>query len=244
MSALTPTQPAIVGAPPALPPAPTTTSAIVIDDHVRLPANITDLASFRQWALNNPWPDHTRFAYLAGVLWVSLSMEQAYTHNDVKSEFTNVLRGLARASGLGRYFGDGMVVSNPAADLSTVPDGLYILHATFQANRVLEVAGRRPGVIEFEGTPDMALEVVSDNSEDKDFRTLPILYHRAGIAEFWRADARGDLRFEIFRWAQGGYVSTQLPDGWWHSDLFGRDFQLTAQQDVRGRPEFILHSRP
>ena len=240
MSTLNPALPATAGTPPA----PSTASAIVIDDHVRLPATITDLASFRQWARDNPWPDHTRFAYLAGTIWVSLAMEQAYTHNSLKTEFAGILHGLARTSDLGRYFGDGMLVSNPQADLATVPDGLYVLHSTFQANRVLEVAGRHPGVIEFEGSPDMALEVVSDSSEDKDLRILPVLYHRAGVAEFWRVDGRADLRFEIFRWTTAGYVPTQLPDGWWRSDLFGRDFQLTRQQDVRGRPVFLLQSRP
>jgi Uma2 family endonuclease len=173
-----------------------------------------------------------------------MDMEQAYSHNDVKSEFTMVLRTLSRKRGLGRYFSDGMVLSHLGVGLTTVPDGMFVLQTTFQSNRVQEEAGRHPGVIEFVGTPDMVLEILSDHSQQKDFVELPDLYHRAEIPEFWRVDARTELQFEILRWTATGYVSTPLPDGWWHSDLFGCDFQLTQQTDVRGQPEFVLHVRP
>jgi Uma2 family endonuclease len=243
MSTLTPTLPTVAVPPPSVPVA--TRAEVVIDGRVRIPPSVCDLATFRQWAKDqDPWPDHTRFAYLAGIIWVEQSMEQAYTHNDVKTEFASVLKVLARTLAQGRYFGDGMLISIPTADLSTVPDGLFILHSTFDSGGVREVAGRHPGVIEFEGTLDMALEVVSDSSEEKDLQSLPVLYHRAGIAEFWRADARGQLRFEVFRWTDAGYVSTRLEDGWNRSELFGREFLLTQQPDARGRPDYILQVRP
>ena len=63
-------------------------------------------------------------------------------------------------------------------------------------------------------------------------------------AEFWVADARDELLFEIYRWTEGGYVSTRQPDGWLHSDVFGRDFLLTAGADILGQPWFALHHRP
>ena len=90
------------------------------------------------------------------------------------------------------------------------------------------------------GPPDMVLEVVSAWSVEKDTVTLPGLYHAAGIPEFWRVDARGELRFEILRHDAGGYVPTQQPDGWWRSDRFGCFFRLTQGNDPAGMPEFDL----
>jgi Uma2 family endonuclease len=216
----------------------------VINEQVRLPTNLTTLDAFRQWASSVDCPERGRFAFLAGVFWVDLTMEQLYTHNDPKMEIGGVLRILARASGQGRYFGDGVSLTNAGADLSTVPDGVFVLHSTFQSGHVREIPGQHPGFIELQGTPDMVLEVVSDTSVQKDTVTLPGLYHRAGIAEFWRVDARSALTFEILRRTPSGYLPTQLPDGWWRSDVFGRDFLLTQSQDARGRPEFTLQERP
>ena len=119
-------------------------------------------------------------------------------------------------------------LTNPAADLSTVPDGVYVSYDALQSGRVRQVSGRRAGVIELEGTPEMVLEVVSDTSVEKDMVLLPELYHRAGIPEFWRVDARGaELRFEVLRRTEGGYEPAQESDGWWRSEAFGASFQLT-----------------
>ena len=94
-----------------------------------------------------------------------------------------------------------------------------------------------------EGTPDMVLEVVSDSSVEKDNVLLPPLYQAAGVPEFWRIDARGELLFELLRLTPGGYVSAQLPEGWWHSDVFARDFRLVQGADPLGQPEFTLEVR-
>jgi Uma2 family endonuclease len=99
------------------------------------------------------------------------------------------------------------------------------------------------GAIELEGTPEMVLEVVSDSSVDKDTITLPPLYYAAGIDEFWRADARGELNFEIFRWRPSGYELMRLPDGWCRSELFGREFRLTQAADPMGDPLYTLEVR-
>lgn len=227
--------------PPAV-PAPTT-CAVVIDERLRIPAGITDFDAFRQWAHSDDFPEQGRIAFLDGTLWIDLAMEQAFSHNDVKHEVVSILRGVARAAQVGRYFGDGMRLSHPQATLSTDPDGLFFFFTTLQTGRLRQVSGTRGGVVEFEGTPDMVLEVVSDTSVEKGTRTLPTLYQRAGIPEFWRIDARGELRFEILRLTPAGYTSTQLPDGWWRSDVFDREFLLEQGTDPLGQPEFHLRVR-
>jgi Uma2 family endonuclease len=234
--------------PVALPPPPAPLPAvplrgIVINGRVRLPA-ITDHADFRAWARSDECPEKLRVAFLDGVLWVDLSMEQLFTHNQVKTEFTRVLGNLVRDLGAGRYLTDGMLLSHPQAGFSTIPDGLYVSFAAMQSGRVRRIANvRNVGAIELEGAPEMVLEVVSDNSVDKDNIDLPPLYYRAGIDEFWRADARGDLTFEIFRWRSTGYDLMRLPDGWCRSELFGRDFRLTQAADALGEPMYTLDVR-
>jgi Uma2 family endonuclease len=225
--------------------APAPNIVLVINERLRLPGTIRDLESFRQWARSDDCPEKGHFAYLAGTFWVDLTLEQAYTHNQVKTEFIAVLHPLVKTSDQGRYLGDGMLLSNPAADLSTTPDGMFVSYHAFDSGRVCEVSGRQSaGVIELEGTPDMVLEVLSESSVQKDMVDLPRLYAKAGIPEFWRADARhAEVRFEILRLTEQGHVPAQPTDGWWPSGVFGRSFRLLQASDRRGRPTFTLESR-
>jgi Uma2 family endonuclease len=217
---------------------------VVVNGVVRVPAGIDDLEAFRRWMrLEEEYPRRVRLSWLAGTLWIDLTMEQYYTHNLVKTECGRVLAGLAKAAGQGDYSSDGMLLSNPEADLSTVPDGLFVSFAALDEGRVREVAGRHAGVVELEGSPEMVLEVVSDSSVEKDNDRLPGQYQRAGVREFWRIDARGELRFEILRLTEAGYVPAQEPDGWWRSEVFERSFRLTQQPNRRGRPAFTLAVR-
>jgi Uma2 family endonuclease len=233
-----------IAAPPVIPPATSQTRpAVVIDGRVRIPAGIDSLEAFRRWIYAEEPPQGVRLSYLAGTLWVELTMEQYYTHNQVKAEVDRVLGNLAREAGQGRYSPDGMHLSNPKADLSTVPDGLFVSYEALMSGRVVRVPGRRTGVVDLEGSPEMVLEVFSDSSVGKDEESLPQLYALAGIAEFWRIDARGELRFEILRLTEGGYVPAQEPDGWWSSAVFARSFRLTQQPDPLGEPLFTLEVR-
>ena len=69
--------------------------------------------------------------------------------------------------------------------------------------------GAVKGFKEFEGTPDMVLEVVSATSVRKDTEILRDLYWRAGIQEYWLVDARGDEPlFSILRHTARGYAAT------------------------------------
>jgi hypothetical protein len=230
--------------PPHVPAPAVVTSGIVINGQVRLPANLTDLDAFRRWARSEDCPEKGHFGFLNGILWVDLSMEQYHTHNQVKNEFNRSLGNLVRDLGTGRYLCDGMLLTIPGVSLSTIPDGLFHTYAARHSGRVRLIPNaRNVGGIELEGVPEMVLEVVSDSSVEKDNITLPGLYLAAGIEEFWRADARGELSFEIFYLTNGNYVCTRQPDGWCRSPLFGRDFQLTQATDPLGEPLFTLQVR-
>jgi Uma2 family endonuclease len=245
MSTQTPTltPPGVVTAPAAGTPAGHGAPAIIINGSIRIPP-LTDLDSFRAWAREER-PENGRYSYIAGTIWIDLTREQGYTHNQVKAEVTSVLHPLARSSGLGIFFPDGMLLGNEAAGLSTVPDGVFVRYDTIRTGRVRQVPNKKQVVVvELEGTPDMVLAVVSDSSVEKDTVTLPPVYARAGIPEFWRSDARGELKFEIFRLSDAGYEPTQLPDGWWRSPLFDREFLLVRHDDPLSQPAFALEVRP
>jgi Uma2 family endonuclease len=211
---------------------------------VRVPSWVSDLESFRRWSDSDEFPEFGHVSYFDGEVHVDMSKEQLFSHNDVKSEFTAVLRPLVRTGRLGRYWSDGAFVTNTDADVSNAPDGVFVSADGLRTDRVHLVEGRKEGYVELEGTPDMVLEVVSDGSVRKDTVRLRDLYYRAGISEYWLVDARGEkLSFEILRRGPKGYVAVRKRDGWAESAVFGRSFRLTRRDGDDGLPEFSLEVR-
>jgi Uma2 family endonuclease len=211
---------------------------------VRVPSWVVDLDSFRGWAHSDEFPTAGRICYFCGEVWVDMSKEQVFSHNQVKNEFNLVIGGLVKSGRLGRYFPDGVLLSNADADLSSTPDGTFVSHEGLRRERVRLVEGANEGFVELEGTPDMVLEVVSASSVEKDTVILRDLYWKAGIPEYWRADARGErLAFDILRHTARGYVTSRRHEGWLKSAVFGKSFRLTRQLDALGHPEFTLAVR-
>lgn len=230
---------------PDAPFQPRPVSTIVIGDEVSIPAWIHDLESYRRWAKSDDYPSRGWFSYLNGVVWVDLSMEQLFAHNQVKGEVAIVLGGMVKTHSLGRYFHDRTLLSNTTADLSTEPDGLFYTWEAVRSGRIRLVEGATSGYVELEGTPDMVLEVVSDSSVRKDNEVLRVLYWRAGIREYWLIDARGPHPiFNILRHTPEGYVAVEAPDGWLPSAVFGRAFRITQQSDPLGHPQYTLGFQP
>src|SRR6516165_10766488 len=134
---------------------------IELEDQVSIPATITDVEAFRRWARSDDFPERGRFSFLRDKVWVDLSMEQIFTHNQVKAEFAEVLRPLAKAGAFGYYLVDRALLSNLEVELSTEPDGMFVSYQAINEGRVRLIEGAQDGIIEILGTPDMVLEVVS-----------------------------------------------------------------------------------
>jgi Uma2 family endonuclease len=109
-------------------------------------------------------------------------------------------------------------------------------------------SGEPDSYIEFEGGPDLVVEVISDGSQGKDRRRLPPLYAKAGVPELWLVDARGkrgkapDL--DIHHLGPTGYVlSPADTKGWCESRLLGRRCHLRrkAVRDLGFTYELELH---
>jgi len=218
---------------------------IILSDQAFIPGWVVDLESFRRWARSEDLPPRGRFAFLNGKLWMDLSMEQLFSHNQVKTQYTIIVGGLVAAEDRGYFFSDRAFLSHPAAGVSTEPDGMFVSWEAVQSGRVRLVPGAEEGFIEVEGTPDMALEIISPTTVHKDTKELRELYWQAGIPEYWLADGRGKtLRFDIFRHAPRGYVATRRRDGWLKSVVLGRSFRLSLQTDRLDHPKFALTVRP
>jgi Uma2 family endonuclease len=218
--------------------------AVIIEGDVFIPEWVKSLASFRRWCDSEEFPEEGRIDYLQGEVWVDMSWEQVFSHNQVKQEYNLVVGGLAKLEKRGRYFPDGARWSNVDVDISIIPDGLFISTESMRDANIKFIEGAREGYVEIEGFPDMALEIMSDSSVKKDSKRLPKLYWEAGVKEYWLVDVRGDrLEFTIYRHAKKGYVASRKLDGWMKSPVFGKSFRLTRGEDEFGQPEFTLEAR-
>ncbi len=208
-----------------------------------IPRWVTDIHAFRRWLDDNDLPEGANVWWLKGEVWIDMSGEQVFTHVGVKSEITGVLRPLGKRENLGRFFTDGILLSNFAADISGRPDGLFLANDTLTSDRVRLIEGKDHGYVELQGSPDMVLEVLSTSSEEKDEVVLKRAYWEAGIPEYWLIDARGKLRFDIFRHTPRGYVATRKQEGWVRSTVFGKSFRLIVYEGSGGHPDYTLEMR-
>jgi hypothetical protein len=94
-------------------------TVVLYEDAVHIPDGINTLAAFRRWFRADDFPEAGRVCFLQGQPWVDMSKEQIFTHNQVKQEFNLVIGGLAKSERLGRYFPDGLLVTNDAANLAS-----------------------------------------------------------------------------------------------------------------------------
>ncbi len=210
---------------------------------VSIPVWVQDLDSFRRWAHSEEFPESGQICYLNGEVWVDMSKEQ-FTHNQVKGEFGSVLMPLAKQNRSGRFFPDGYLLTNSAANLSTNPDGMFASIVSLRTGRVRLVKGAAEGFTELQGTPDMVLEIVSPSSVHKDTVVLLDLYWQAGVGEYWLVDVRGERpQFDILRRGATHYVPSRKQAGWVKSNVFGKSFRLTQQADALGHPEYTLEVR-
>jgi Uma2 family endonuclease len=219
------------------------TVALANDESVRIPAWVTDNEAYLRWACSDQFPEHGRLAFFHGEVWVDMSPEEIFTHNQLKNEFASVLSMMLKRTRLGRFYPDRCLLTNRGAGLSTEPDGMFISFQSIRSGRVRRVRAKR-GYRAWSGTPDMVLEVVSESSVIKDTVVLKSLYWKARIAEYWLVDGRGSrLDFTILQRGPRAYLPVRKQAGWVKSEVFGKSFKLTVGSDEVGDPEYNLDVR-
>ncbi|HEY1378135.1 MAG TPA: Uma2 family endonuclease [Gemmataceae bacterium] len=219
---------------------------VIFDEpgQVSIPSWVTNLESFLRWCESDDFPEEGRICFFRDGVWADLSMEQVFSHNQVELEIATVLRRLVKETKTGRYFTDGLRITNWAAEMSGVPDGSYVSFDTLRAGRAKYVEGKAGGYTQVEGVPDLVIEVVSPRSEDKDTEWLQKYYWEAGIPEYWLIDARLPLlKFDIFRHSSRGYTAARRSGGWIKSPVFGKSFRLTEESNGMGYPDYTLEVR-
>ncbi len=223
-------------------------SSVIFEERVEIPY-FHSLAEFRAWALSDDFPKRGRIDYIGGRIEVDMSPENLFFHGSIRTELARVLANIVQSASSGYLFSDCTRVSSPDADLSAEPDVVYLSAESIDSSRVRLVpsAGGEPDShVELEGAPDLIVEIVGDSSVAKDTKRLPISYWRAGIAEYWLVDVRGELLlFRIHARGADGYESAPADgEGFQLSAVFDRRFRLERRRDARGRWVFDLQSRP
>jgi Uma2 family endonuclease len=219
---------------------------VIFDEPGKLsiPSEVTNLASFLRWCESDEFPEEGRIWFFRDGVWADMSMEQVFSHNQVKAEITTVLRRLVKQTKTGRFFTDGLRITNLPAEISGEPDGSYVSFDSLRSGRAKYVEGKDGGYTQLEGTPDVVIEVVSPSSEDKDTEWLQKYYWEAGIPEYWLFDARTPpLKFDIFRHSTRGYAASRKSGGWIKSAVFAKSFRMTAETNGMGHPDFTLEMR-
>ncbi len=219
-------------------------SVVVLEDQVEVPLDLRTLADFRRWALSDGFPDRGRIDYLAGRIEVDMSPEDFFSHGVLKVELIRVLSQYLRETDRGYLVTDSTRVSSPEADLSAEPDLVFVSRESLGAGRVRLVPGApgQGGYVEVEGAPDLVVEIVSRRSVVKDTRRLPMAYFKAGIPEFWLADARSEpLEFAIHKRGPSGYRRVAIDkEGFQKSAVLNCRFRLSGHRDGLGHWTFEL----
>ena len=216
----------------------------VEDAAIFVPSWVVDLESFRRWSDDDDFPESGQISYLDGGVWIDMSKEQAISHTEVKCEINSISRTRVKAKRWGRYIGDGGFLSNIEANISNQPDGMFVSAEALRDGRVKIIEGRTEGYVEWEGTPDMVLEVVSRSSVRKDNHMLREAYFLAGIREYWLVNTRQlPVKFDILRAGRSGFVTVRKRGEWTRSDVFAASFRLSQETIEDGHPVFTLETQ-
>lgn len=207
-----------------------------------MPAGSMTLDEFRQWTYADDFPRNAAIAYLGGEIFIDMSPERIDSHASPKVELFIVLGSLVRKKKKGRIFFDRTRVVHVGAKVSNEPEAFFVTWATLDKGSLQRI--RTPDgkdFIEFEGTPDWIMEIVSPSSVTKDTKKLRKRYHRAGIGEYWLIDARAeDVEFQILVRGDDDYEPAERDGGWQVSQVFGKKFRLRRINDERGDVDYRL----
>jgi len=216
------------------------------DSAIEVPTSALTLAGFREWATGDDYPYSRKISFLTDRLWIDMSPEELHSHNWAKMAISRTLDELTSDRKRGAYCPDGVLISHEEAGLSTEPDGMFFTWESVRSGR-LQVVPRKDHPdesVEFVGTPDIVLELISRSSGHEDRHLLRDAYYRAGIPEYWLVDAVGDeIEFAIFRAGPEQYDPAHRDADWHRSDVFEHWFRLTRERTEMDFWSYRLESK-
>ena len=215
------------------------------DNTFEMPLSLQSLEDFRRWSHSDQFPEFGRIDYVEGRIEVDTSPEDLFTHGTPKGDIFVVLHGQVRKKRLGHLFVDSTRIASATAELSAEPDIVFVSRESISSDlvRLIPKASGEPGrYVELDGAPDLVVEIVSDSSETKDTKRLPVAYFRAGVSEFWLVDVRGEsVIFQLNRRGDSGYEAVDLdPEGFQRSEVFACSFSLDPSRHEHDYCEYDL----
>ena len=135
-------------------------------------------------------------------------------HADLNGWLTSVLRIFVECNDLGEVLGPEFTIRLAEQSRRRVPDVLFVAKDRVDLLTTNHV----------EGAPDLAIEIVSPDSESRDWREKYLEYQTAGVREYWVIDPMSQ-HAEIYSLDEGGEYqlvepvegrinSTVLPGFW------------------------------
>ena len=220
-------------------------ASILIQDELEIPAGFDTLDEFRHWTESDEFPDTGRIDFIQGRVEIDMSPDNLFFHSAPKSEIGRVIGNRLKSTNLGQVFVDKSRISVPHAQLSVEPDIVFVSDASIISGRVqlVPTAGGQSGsYIEFEGPPDLVVEVVSDSSRTKDTQRLFAAYFEAGVSEYWLVDARStELRFQIHIRGTDSFVPVAInAAGYQLSPALGATYRLDRSTRPTGHWDYEL----
>jgi Uma2 family endonuclease len=131
-----------------------------------------------------------------------------WEHDDVSGFFRGLMSFYADAKGLGKVLGPDSLV-HLATCRRFAPDAYFI-----RQKRV-----RSPRPRQFEGAPDLVVEVLSPSNRGYDLEDKRVAYHEAGVGELWIVDGENGHLLIDRRQRGKSYVEEVLPAGKAHSKV-------------------------
>lgn len=128
--------------------------------------------------------------------------------NDLFVWLLTIMHNYVEVKRLGRIFGS-RVACRLDDDNAPEPDILFVRNE--HADRI-----HRGGV---EGPPDLAIEIVSPSSVERDYKKKRKQYQHFGIPEYWIIDEEKKIAFLLRRNARGRYQEVQPRRGKLHSGV-------------------------
>jgi Uma2 family endonuclease len=207
-----------------------------------MPAGSMTLAEFRQWTYSDDFPTTGDIAYIGKEIFIDMSPERIDSHGSPKVEIFTTLGSFIRKKKKGRVFFDRTRIVNEGAEISNEPEAFFVSWETLKSGAIRKVqTPDGDDFIEFEGTPDWIMEIVSKSSVTKDTKKLRKRYHKAGIGEYWLIDARGEeVDFQILIHHDDDYVQAAGDGDWQVSKVFGKKFRLRRIKDELGDVDYQL----
>ncbi len=217
------------------------------DGQFEMPLAVQTLASFREWALSDGFPETGRIDFVAGKIEVDMSPEKFISHGRLKTAMIRSLEELIDEQSLGYLVADSTRVTSSRGQVSSEPDLVFVAYDSLDSGKAKLIPSKQDpeDFVEIEGGPDLIVEIVSDSSVAKDTKDLPKAYFAAGVSEYWLADARGEeLIFQMHCRDKNRFEPmVKDEEGYQHSAVLNCGYRLSRTRDQRGHWRFRLERK-